>query len=196
MQPHLVRRSFQVRSATCIPMMNTIRHVLLAITLALSPAASRAQNDDPLVHEGIVNAPLAKVWAAYTTKAGLESWMAAHAEIDLTIGGVMKTQFDPKGTTDDAKAIANTILSYEPGRMLSFRVTKFPQGFPFPTAIRNMWTIVYFEAQGENATRIREVCLGFGQDNASQMMREFFDRSNAGTLKLLQKQFAPNADSR
>lgn len=177
-------------------MKNTIRHVLLTITLTLSPIASRAQNDNPLVHEGIVNAPLDQVWAAYTTKTGLESWMAAHAEIDLRVGGVMKTQHDSKGTTDDATAIANTILSYEPLRLLSLKVTKFPQGFPFPTAIRNMWTIVYFEAQGEKATRVREICLGFGPDEESAKMREFFNRGNAFTMELLQKHFAPAAGPR
>lgn len=177
-------------------MKNTIQLALLAIILALGPTVCRAQSDSPLVHEGVVNAPLDQVWAAYTTKTGLESWMAAHAEIDLKVGGVMKTQPDSKGSTDDAKAIANTILSFEPGRMLSLKVAKFPRGFPFPNAIRAMWTIVYFEAQGENATRIREVCLGFGQDDESRKLREFFNLNNALTLELLQKRFAPPAGAK
>ncbi|MGH9650306.1 MAG: SRPBCC family protein, partial [Terriglobales bacterium] len=126
-------------------MNNSIRQILLIITLALAPVAGRAQPDTPLVHEGVVNAPLAQVWAAFTTKEGLESWMAAHAEIDLRVGGVMKTEHDAKGSVDGASSIANTILSYEPMRMLSLRVTKFPEGFPFPNAIRQMWTMVYFE---------------------------------------------------
>src|SRR5205823_10227378 len=132
-----------------IQMMNLLRLVLLMITLWLLPNAGRAQDEKPLVHEAIVNAPLDQVWAAYTTKAGLESWMVAHAEIELKLGGKMKTRYDPKGTVDNAKAIENTILSYEPMRMISFKVTKAPQGFPFPSAITNMWTVVYFEAQGE-----------------------------------------------
>ena len=58
--------------------------------------------------------------------------MVAHAEIDLRLGGTMKTRYDPKGTIDDAKAIENTILSYEPMRMLSIKVAKAPDTFPFP----------------------------------------------------------------
>jgi hypothetical protein len=42
----------------------------------------------------------------------------------------MKTQYDPKGTVDDAKSIHNVIISYEPQRMLSFRVSKTPDAFP------------------------------------------------------------------
>ena len=116
-------------------MKNTARTVSLITALAVFTCVVRAQNDDRLVHEVIVNAPLDQVWAAYTTKAGLESWMVAHAEIELKIGGTMKTQYDPKGTVEDAQAIENTILSYEPMHMLSFKVTKAPQGFPFPNAI-------------------------------------------------------------
>lgn len=177
-------------------MKNVTRNVLFVITLVISAAAGRAQNDLPLVHEGIVNAPLDQVWAAYTTKPGLESWMAAHADIDLRVGGVMKTQHEPKGSTEDAGAIANTILSFEPQRMVSLKVAKFPEGFPFPAAIRNMWTIVYFEAQGDKATRVREVCLGFGPDEESRKMREFFARNNAYTMELLQRHFAPVAGAK
>ncbi len=166
------------------------RVAIYLIIVAILPNPSRAEEDRGLIHEGLVNGPLNQVWAAYTTKAGLESWMVAHAEIDMKIGGLLKTQYDPKGTTDDATAIANTILSFEPMRMVSFRVTKPPRGFPFPNAIANMWTIVYFEAEGENATRVREVCLGFGEDDESRKMREFFNRGNAITLERLKKRFA------
>jgi len=164
--------------------------------LAALPGVCAAQDDNRLVHEGVVNAPLDQVWAAYTTKAGLESWMAAHAEIELKIGGTMRVRYDPRGTVDDSKAIQNTILSYEPMRMLSFKVTKAPEGFPFPNAIKNMWTVVYFEAQGEKATRVRGVSLGFGNDDESQKMREFFNRGNAVTLEELQKRFAGKTDAK
>ena len=179
-----------------LPARNRVRAVLLVSLLALLPGAGRAEEDNPLVHEGVVPGALDQVWAAFTTRAGLESWMVAQAEIDLRIGGRLKTQYNPAGSVDDAKAIENTILSYEPRRMLSFRVTQAPQGFPFPNAIRKMWTVVYFEAQGEKATRVREVCLGFSDDDESRKMREFFNRGNAITLERLQKRFAPKPEAK
>lgn len=177
-------------------MKKTIRVVSLMFALAALPIGCCAQDDNRLIDEAVVNAPLDQVWAAFTTKAGLESWMVAHAEIELKIGGKMKTRYDSKGTVDDAMAIENTILSYEPMHMISFRVTKSPQGFPFPNAITNMWTVVYFEAQGEKATRVKEVCMGFGNDEESKKMREFFKRGNAFTLEELQKRFAAKADAK
>jgi uncharacterized protein YndB with AHSA1/START domain len=139
---------------------------------------------------------LDEVWSAFTTKKGLESWRAAHAEIELKVGGTMKTQYDPKGKVDDDKAIENTILSFEPRRMMSFKVTKAPKGFPFPNAIKNMWTVIYFEAGVGKVTRVRVVSMGFGKDEESKKMLEFFNRVNAFTLEQLQKRFAAKADSK
>jgi uncharacterized protein YndB with AHSA1/START domain len=177
-------------------MRNTALVIFIVMIMAIFPFASRAQDDNRLVHEGIVNAPVDQVWAAFTTSEGLESWMASHAKIDFKIGGTMKSQYDPKGTIDDAKAIENTILSYEPLRMLSFKVTKAPDTFPFPNAIKSMWTVVYFIPEGDKATRVREVSMGFGSDDESKKMREFFNRGNAFTLQRLQKRFAPKADAK
>ncbi len=176
--------------------MKTKLVVSLLFLLALLPISARAQDNTRLVHDGVVNAPVEQVWAAFTTKEGMESWMAAHANVELKVGGTMKTQYDPKGTIDDAKAIESTILSYEPKRMLSFKVTKPPEAFPFPNAIKNMWTIVYFLPEGDKATRVREVSLGFGTDEESKKMREFFNRGNAFTLQRLQKRFAQNVDAK
>jgi uncharacterized protein YndB with AHSA1/START domain len=166
--------------------------LLLAVACEPFPAIAGVQGEDGrLVHEGVVAAPLRDVWAAFTTKAGQESWMAAHSEVELKVGGLMRTHYDPKGTLGDPKTIENTIISYDPGRMLSIRVTKAPEGFPFPNAVKAMWTVIYFEAAGPQATRVRIVGLGFGGDEESKKMRAFFDRGNAFTLKKLQERFAP-----
>src|SRR5205823_10169133 len=124
-----------------------------------------------IVHKVYDNAPLDHYWTDYTTKAGLESWMVAHSKIYLKVGGKMRTQYNPKGTLEEGRGIENTILSYEPMRMLSFKVTRAPEGFLFPIALKSMWTVLYFEAQGEKATRVREVCMGFGDDDESKKMR-------------------------
>src|SRR5260221_13172455 len=117
--------------------MKNFAGAILIIVIGFLPCVCRTQGENPLVHEGIVNGPVDQVLAGLTTKEGIESWMAAHAGIELKLGGRMRTQYNAKGTVDDAGAIENTIISYEPMRMLSFKVTKAPQGFPFPNAIKN-----------------------------------------------------------
>ena len=164
--------------------------VFLAIALATIFVPALGAEDNPLVHEGVVAALVEDVWRAFTTKEGQESWMVAHSEIELKIGGRMRTHYDPKGTLGDAKTIENTIICYDPKRMLSIKVTKPPDGFPFPNAVKNMWTVIYFEPDGPKTTRVRIVGLGFGDDEESKKMRAFFDRGNAFTLKKLQERFA------
>ena len=156
--------------------------------IAISTA--RADDDNRLLHEAVVDGSVDEVWAAWTTKEGLQAWMVAHAEFDLRIGGKMRTQYDPEGEIGDPTTIENTIICYDPNRMLSIKVSKVPEGFPFPQAVKSMWTVIYFEAQSTAKTHVKIVGLGFGEDEESKQMRAFFDRGNAQTLWQLQSHFA------
>ena len=168
------------------------RVVALAIA-AVVCGRVQAQDVGPIIHEGIVEASLEQVWTAFTTGEGLRSWLAPHAEIDLPVGGLMGTNYSPQGQLGDPQTIENAILSFEPQRMISIKVAKAPDNFPFPNAIRQMWSFIYFETAKPNRTKVREVSLGFGTDQESQRMRAFFNQGNATTLSQLQRHFAGRA---
>ena len=161
---------------------------------ALPIGPERVAEQSRLTHEAVVSGTLDEVWAAWTTKSGLEAWMVSHAELDLRIGGKMRTLYDPAGKLGDPATIENTIISYDPKRMLSIKVRKTPRDFPFARAIKSMWTVIYFEAESATKTRGKIVGLGFGDDDESTRMRAFFDRGNALTLRQLQRYFASSAD--
>jgi uncharacterized protein YndB with AHSA1/START domain len=146
-----------------------------------------ARADDTIVSEGVVNAPVAAVWRAWTTTDGLKSWLAPHADIDLRIDGLMRSNYDAKGTLGDQGTIENRVLAYEPERMLSIRVAKAPERFPFKAKVGEMWTVLYFTPTPEGGTKLRIVGLGFGKDEESQRMKTFFEQGNAYTLVQLQK---------
>jgi uncharacterized protein YndB with AHSA1/START domain len=177
-------------------MRSLVSLILTVLTLASTQALAVGAPSAPLIHEGVVGAPADAVWAALTTKEGQESWMVAHSKIDLRIGGRMLTHYDPKGEIGDAKTIENTILSFEPSRMFSIKVSAVPAGFPFPVEIKEMWTVIYLSAEAPASTRVRIVGMGFGEDENSQKMRQFFDRGNAYTLQKLQERFAPKPTPR
>lgn len=102
----------------------------------------------------------------------------------------MRTNHGAQGALGDPQTIENTILSFEPGKMLSITVAKTPKWFPFPNAIQQMWTVIYFGAAGPGRTQVRVVGLGFRPDEESQKMRAFFERGNARTLEQLQRHFS------
>ena len=166
------------------------RLVFAMVVLRGAAASGSAGDTSPLIHEGLVEAPVAQVWEAFTTSKGAESWMVAHAEVDLRIGGKMRTHYDPKGKLGDPGTIENTILSFHPERMLSMRNTKAPAKFKDAEAFQKTWTVIYFEKMGPKQTKVTVVGLGWGADEASQRVRAFFDRGNAYTLKKLQERFA------
>lgn len=143
-----------------------------------------------LLHEGIVDAPLAKVWNVWSTSEGLRLWIAPHAEIDLRVGGLMRVNYNPDGQLGDPQTIVNTVLSFELKRMISIKVVKTPDDFPFPNAIAQMWSVIYFAAASANRTAFREVSLGFSSEEESQRMRAFFNNGNIATLSQLQRYFA------
>ena len=163
--------------------------LILAVVMLLGGRVS-AQSVAPIVSEATIEAPVEAVWAAWTTSDGLRAWLAPHAETELRLGGLMRTNYNAKGALGDPGTIENTILSFEPKRMLSIKVSKAPQGLPFPNAIHQMWTVLYFEPQGPDRTLLRVVGLGFEPGEESQKMRAFFEQGNEATLKQLQNHFS------
>jgi uncharacterized protein YndB with AHSA1/START domain len=163
------------------------KRVVTTVALMSLLTTASAQDTSPLIAEGVVDAPVESVWKAWTTNEGLRSWLAPHVSIDLRIGGLMRTNYNAAGVLGDAQTIENTILSFEPERMLSIKVTKAPDDFPFPNAVQDMWTVVYFEPNGETQTKVRVVGMGFGPDEESQRMRAYFERGNADTIEQLKR---------
>lgn len=167
--------------------MNRLVHLLLAFLVGVATTA-RAQ--DGITTEGVVEAPVAEVWKAWTTTAGLAAWLAPHADVDLRLDGRLRTHYDPKGTLGDARTIENRILAYEPERMLSIRVAQAPNDFPFRERVGEMWTVLHFQPTADRKTTLRIVGLGFSGDAEAQKMRAFFQRGNDYTLAQMQKHFA------
>jgi len=174
--------------------LQTFARSLLMLTGVLAAYPANADQQQ-LVTEAIINAPVKEVWRLFTTKEGMESWMVAHAEIDLKVGGLMHTHYDPKGALGDPKTIVNQILTFEPERMLSINVYQAPVDFPLPEAVKGMWTVIYFQPLEPGMTNVRIVGLGFTDTPDSQKLKDFFRQGNGWTLEQLQKKFWPTCAS-
>lgn len=168
--------------------MSAVAAFLIA-SLAMTQAPVARASTEPLVTQAVVDAPADKVWEAFSTKAGIESWMVASGDIDLRLGGLMRTTYRRGADLDGETAIHQTILSIDPGRMLSFRTIKSPREFPFADAISKSWTIVYLDPVETGRTRVTIKMLGYESDPESQKMRAFFELGNKATLDALVKRF-------
>src|SRR5438105_4536342 len=89
----------------------------LLLALAVVRAGADTPNIEPVVHAAVVDASDAAVWDAFCTGPGQESWDVAHAEVDLRVGGKMRTHYSKDGKIGDEGTIEQTILSFDPYRM-------------------------------------------------------------------------------
>ena len=159
------------------------------LTLALT-AAPIPDATDAVVNEAIVAAPVSEVWKAFTTKAGIESWMVGTGDIDLRIGGLMRTSYQKNADLNGDTSIHQQILSLDPERMFSYRTVKPPANFPFAQQIASTWVAVYFEAVDATHTRVIARMLGYTSDPESQKMRAFFATGNKATMDSLVRRFS------
>ncbi|MGH9390717.1 MAG: SRPBCC family protein [Vicinamibacteria bacterium] len=152
------------------------------------PAAEAAEL--PLLNEALVEGSVDEIWPMITTKEGMESWMVAHAEVDLRAGGLLRTNHDPKGKIGDAQTVTNRIKTVTPKRLLSFEVTKAPAQFPFAGPVVGTWYEVTLIPLSPRKTRVRCVGRGFEGGPLGYPMRVFFERGSGWALEQLQKAVA------
>ena len=163
-----------------VPLVFVVSAVLLAQVSGDAPS---------FVNEAIINAPLSAVWNVWTTGEAYKALGVAQADVDLRIGGLIRSHYRATGVLGDEETIVNRILAYEPQRMIAIRIERPPKTFPFKEAWKKTWTVVTFTAVGDNRTHVRAASMGFGTDEESVAMRRFFESGNASTLKSLQDHF-------
>jgi uncharacterized protein YndB with AHSA1/START domain len=164
-----------------------IPSVLLAQAPATPPPVP--PNLEPLVVEGIVQAPVAEIWRVFSTAEGYAKLGVARAEMDFRPGGLIRSTYDATKPLDGEEAIQTEILAYEPMRMVATRIHRPPKGFPFKEAWRGVWTVVTLTNLGQGRTDVRVAMMGYGADPDSQAMREFFRTGNAWVLRKLQSEY-------
>ena len=164
-----------------------VRIVFVAVACVLPlAAAERTQTTTTVIH-----ASADDLWRAHTTPEGIvKLWSVAHAELDLRIGGTIKTHFDAKAKIGDADTIVHTILAYEPGRMLAL-ATHAPENAP--DAVKRWcergWHVTRIDPLGVELARVTVTGCGYGDDADSDAAWEFFERGNAWEFEQMRKAF-------
>jgi len=157
---------------------------LFLLTAAL-PAA--AQQERAIRKEAIVRAPVAQVWNAWTTSAGIQSFFAPEAEVDPRPDGAFHIHFNPYGAPGLKGADDMHFLSLQKERFLSF-TWNAPPHLPEARAQRTV-VIVRLEPVNDKVTRVRLTQTGWGDGGEWDQAYDYFDNAWGRVLASLQKRF-------
>lgn len=144
--------------------------VAFAVTLPSNAAADRI-----LRAEITVEAPVADVWRAWTTAAGIATFFAPEGRVDLRVDGSYDVWFNPRGKPGERGAERMRILDVEPLERFVF-TWNAPPSIP---AIREKRTVVVldFAPAGEHRTALRFTELGWGDGPDWDRAYDYFDHA-------------------
>ena len=136
----------------------------------------------------VIDAPIGKVWDAFTTTTGFRSWAAPVAEVDFRLGGIIESAYDRNGRIGAPGNIKNEIVAYVPHRMLAIRNVQAPPNTPFDAAtFQKVHTVNLFEPLTATRTRVTVTQPGFGSGAAYEGVYKFFAAGNRWSLEQLKK---------
>jgi uncharacterized protein YndB with AHSA1/START domain len=165
-----------------------MKTIFLALALTVTAAVTQEPAktvkaiavDKVLILEVTVPAPLSAVWEAFTTSAGLSTWLTPGAVVDLKEGGEWTAHF-PGGSTG-----GGTILSFVPEKELVLSAMA-PDKFPTVRATRTKARF-QFEAKGDS-TVVRLTQTGWKEGEEWVKAYEYLTVGNAQLLATLHHRF-------
>jgi len=145
-----------------------------------------------IVFEVEVAAPREAVWRAWTTEAGVRSFFAPGAHLDVRPGGAYEIFFMPEGPPGMRGADGMLVLAVQAPAMLSFTWNAPPS---LPEARAQMThVVVRLYALADGRTRVRLVHSGWGEGGQWDEAFAYFTRAwSKMVLPRLRHRFAVGA---
>ncbi len=130
-----------------------------------------------LVQSYTVDAPIGEVWAAYTTSEGWMAWAAPKAEVDLRVGGTIRTAY--AGEIGGEQTNTLRIVNYVPERLLTLRAD-LSKNWPeiMQKDAENLSNVILFEDDGEGGTRVESYGIGYTDAPEYERLMGFFIDAN------------------
>jgi uncharacterized protein YndB with AHSA1/START domain len=165
----------------------TLAVALCAATLAqdapkppVSVKVTRLESPKALKFEVVVPANVDDVWTAFTTSAGLNTWLWKDCTVDLREGGGWIVHY-PGGSTG-----GGAIVSFKPGRQIVIHAMA-PDKFP---EVRTVGTTATFDFEPvDGKTRVTLTQTGWKQGKEWDDAYEYLAGGNAQLLGQLNSRF-------
>ena len=124
----------------------------------LVAAAAGDVSDRAIREEVVVPVPSEAAWAAWASAEGLAAWWLGTTRIELRPGGFYELYFMTGAPAGQQGSEGCRVLSYLPGRMLSFSWNAPPH--LEKTRNQRTWVVIEFAPEG-TGTRVRLTHLGW-----------------------------------
>lgn len=137
-----------------------------------------------------IDAPVSKVWAAFTTDAGFTSWAAPVAHVTMGNDGMIEASYLMSSKIGDPENIRNQIVAYVPEHLLILHNAHVPKGGPFKQeVIDKIRTVIELQDLGNGRTRVIESGVGYGEGADFDSMYAHFRDGNAEEFSTLAQTF-------
>jgi uncharacterized protein YndB with AHSA1/START domain len=148
---------------------------------AAAPATSVVSKTDAneliLKQEVSFAASIEDVWRAYTTADGWTAWASPKAEIDLRVGGTIRTAYE--GEIGGSKTNTLHIVNYVPYRLLTLRAdvsSNWPE--IMQEDAEKLSNVVLFDEIADGVTRIESFGIGYTDAPEYDQLMGFFIKGN------------------
>ena len=137
-----------------------------------------------LVQEGWFDAPVADVWAAYTTAEGWQGWAAPQASVDLRVGGTILTNYDPDAELGGPGTNTLHIVNYVPEEVLTLRA-ELSDNWPeiMKEDADRMSNVVVFRSHGDALTQVVSYGIGYRDVPEYDRLLAFFSEANVRLMR-------------
>ena len=169
-------------------MLPSLSRIGLGLAAALVLAASTpAAADETVSSEAVVEGSRESIWRLLTTREGLESWIVPHANVDLRVGGFLRTNHVANGKIGDGNTVTNVILSLSSKKKFTVKLVEAPQTIPLAKSLVGTWYEITLSEVSKTRTRVRCVGHGFPEGPMGYAGRTIAGQGNDWALRELQK---------
>ncbi len=153
-------------------------------------------NGDRVIRLSVeVSASPEAVWQTLSTADGWKSIAVAFAELELKVGGIIETSYNPNSKRGDPDNIKNEIVAYIPGRMLAIRCVQTPRNFKYQQEFFATCTVFEISPSGSHSSRLGLTAVGYRPGEAYDDLFKKFRWGDAHTLDKLRALFDPKTNS-